>query len=158
YGFAHTNKGHWNLLHLPMLPATGEISASDYASGYSHLNESARPGYYQVFLEKYGINAELTSTLRCGYHRYTFPKGVEKKLIADMTRTNNRVKDWNIQQEEEYVFTGFQDTDGKIYFYAVSNYPIKDIRQVKDDKHEISLVYFGESRKNEPLELKIGFS
>jgi len=158
YGFAHTNKGHWNLLHLPMLPATGEISASDYASGYSHLNESARPGYYQVFLEKYGINAELTSTLRCGYHRYTFPKGVEKKLIADMTRTNNRVKDWNIQQEEEYVFTGFQDTDEKIYFYAVSNHPIKDIRQVKDDKHEISLVYFGESRKNEPLELKIGFS
>lgn len=158
YGFAHTNKGHWNLLHLPMLPATGEVSASDYASGYSHNNESARPGYYQVFLERYGINAELTTTLRCGYHRYTFPKGAEKRLIADMTRTNNRVKNWGIRKEEEYVFTGFQDTDGKIFFYAVSNYPIKDIRQVKDDKHEISLVNFGENRKNEPLELKIGFS
>lgn len=158
YGFAHTNKGHWNLLHLPMLPATGEVSASDYASGYSHDNESARPGYYQVFLERYGINAELTTTLRCGYHRYTFPKGAEKRLIADMTRTNNRVKDWGIRKEGEYVFTGFQDTDGKIFFYAVSNYPIKDIRQVKDDKHEISLVNFGENRKNEPLELKIGFS
>ena len=23
YGFAHTNKGHWNLLHLPILPVTG---------------------------------------------------------------------------------------------------------------------------------------
>ena len=158
YGFAHTNKGHWNLLHLPMLPATGEVSASDYASGYSHDNESARPGYYQVFLERYGINAELTTTLRCGYHRYTFPKGAEKRLIADMTRTNNRVKDWGIRKEGEYVFTGFQDTDGKIFFYAVSNYPIKDIRQVKDDKHEISLINFGEDRKNEPLELKIGFS
>ncbi len=158
YGFAHTNKGHWNLLHLPMLPATGEVSVSDYASGYSHDNESARPGYYQVFLERYGINAELTSTLRCGYHRYTFPKGAEKKLIADMTRTNNRVKDWGIQQTGEKVFTGFQDAEGKIYFYAVSNYPIKDIRQEKDDKHEISLVNFGENRKDEPLELKIGFS
>ena len=69
YGFSHTNKGHWNLLHLPLLPVQGHFTPGDYASGYSHENESARPGYYQVFLERYGINAELTSTLRCGYHR-----------------------------------------------------------------------------------------
>lgn len=158
YGFAHTNKGHWNLLHLPLLPVTGKVSASDYASEYNHNKESASPGYYQVFLERYGINAELTSTLRCGYHRYTFPREAEKKLIADMTRTNNRVRDWSIRQEEEHVFTGFQDAEGKIYFYAVSNYPIEDIQQEKDDKHEISLVNFGGNRKDEPLELKIGFS
>ena len=72
YGFTHTNKGHWNLLHIPLLPVTGEISPSDYCSRYSHQHESAHPGYYQVYLERYGVNAELTSTLRCAYHKYTF--------------------------------------------------------------------------------------
>lgn len=158
YGFSHTNKGHWNLLHIPLLPVTGEITPGNYASAFSHENESAHPGYYQVFLETYGIDVELTSTLRCGFHRYTYPRGTDKKLIADMTRSNNRVKDWQIQKVDKYVFSGFQDAEGKMYFYALSNYPIKDIRQLKDDKHEVSLVNFAENRQNEPLELKIGFS
>ena len=159
YGFSHTNKGHWNLLHIPLLPVTGEIDPGSYASTFSHDNESAHPGYYQVFLETYGINAELTTTLRCGFHRYSYPKGSDKKLVADMTRSNNRVKDWSIQKIGKYVFSGFQDAEGKIYFYAVSNYPVEDIRQIKKNRHEISLVNFGErSGKNDPLELRIGFS
>lgn len=158
YGFSHTNKGHWNLLHIPLLPVTGEIAPGNYASAFSHDNESAHPGYYQVFLETYSIDVELTTTLRCGFHRYTYPKGEDKKLIADMTRSNNRVKDWSIQKVDEYTFSGFQDAEGKMYFYAVSNYPVEDIQQVKDDQHEISLVNFGENRQKDPLELKIGFS
>jgi predicted alpha-1,2-mannosidase len=158
YGFSHTNKGHWNLLHLPLLPATGEISPSDYASGFSHQKESARPGYYRVFLERYGIDAELTSTLRCGYHRYSFPDNEHKQVIADMNRTNNHVKEWSIQQTGEKVFTGFQDAEGKIYFYAVSNYPIESIEELNDEAHGVSVIHFGENENNEPLELKIGFS
>lgn len=183
YGFSHTNKGHWNLLHIPLLPVTGEITPGNYASAFSHDNESAHPGYYQIFLETYGIDVELTSTLRCGFHRYTYPRGVDKKLITDMTRSNNHVKDWDIQKVDEHTFSGFQDAEGKMYFYAVSNYPIEDIRQLKDDKHEVFLVTFGDSEgddmpakktvgkkdmgngkrkkgsgNNEPLELKIGFS
>jgi len=158
YGFSHTNKGHWNLLHIPLLPATGNITPSDYCSKYSHQNESARPGYYQVFLERYGINAELTSTLRCAFHKYSFPKGAGKKLIADMTRSNNRVSSWEIQKVDDRIFTGFQNTGEKMHFYAISNYDIDDIINVKDDQHEVSLVAFGEEKRNDPLELKIGFS
>ena len=158
YGFAHTNKGHWNLLHMPILPVTGEVTPGDYASGFSHMNEAASPGYYRVFLERYGIDAELTSTLRCGFHRYTYPRGEKKQLVADMTRSNNRVREWRIQKVDEHVFSGFQDADGKIYFYAHSSHPIEDIRQLKDEDHEISLVSFAENNKQEPLELKIGFS
>jgi len=58
----------------------------------------------------------------------------------------------------DQVFTGFQDAEGKIYFYAVANYPIEAIEQLKNDQHEVSVVHFGENGKNEPLELKIGFS
>lgn len=158
YGFTHTNKGHWNLLHIPLLPVTGDVSPSDYSSGFSHMNESAHPGYYQVFLERYEINAELTSTLRCAFHKYTFPEKENKKLLADMTRSNNRVKEWSIQKMDDHTFTGFQDAEGKMYFYAVSNYTISDIEQLKNSEREVSIVNFSDSRHKNPLELKIGFS
>ena len=158
YGFSHTNKGHWNLLHLPVLPVTGNVSSGDYASTYSHSNESARPGYYQVFLERYGVNAELTSTLRCAYHKYTFRPDDDKKVLVDITRTNNGVRDWSIQKVDDYTFSGNQDAEGNIRFYAVSNYKIEDIRQLKNGEHEVSVVSFADSKGSKPLELKIGFS
>ena len=92
YGFSHTNKGHWNLLHLPILPVTGNVSSDDYASKYSHTNESAHPGYYQVFLERYGVNAELTSTLRCAYHKYTFRPDDDKKVLVEVSSALTREK------------------------------------------------------------------
>lgn len=158
YGFSHTNKGHWNLLHVPMLPVTGQINPADYASGYSHANESAHPGYYQVFLERYGVNAELTSTLRCAYHKYTFRPEDEKRLLADMTRSNNEVRDWALQKVDDYTFVGHQNGEGRIYFYAVSNYPIKEIQQQQSNRQTVSLVDFADSKGVKPLELKIGFS
>lgn len=158
YGFSHTNKGHWNLLHLPILPVTGNVSSSDYASRYSHATESARPGYYQVFLERYGVNAELTSTLRCAYHKYTFRSEDDKKVLVDITRTNNHVRDWSIRKVDDYTFAGNQDAEGNLRFYAISNYKIEDIEQVKDGEHEVSVVRFADSKGSEPLELKIGLS
>ncbi len=157
YGFSHTNKGHWNLLHVPLLPVTGDIDPVDYASKYSHSNESARPGYYQVFLERYGVNAELTSTLRCAYHKYTFRSTDSKVLLADMTRSNNHVRDWALQKVDDYAFSGHQDGEGCIYFYAVSNYSIKDVQQ-QGVERPVSLVEFMDSKGENPLELKIGFS
>lgn len=158
YAFIHTSKGHWNLGHIPLLPATGNFSPEDYSSPFSHQNESAQPGYYQVYLERYGVNAELTSTLRCAFHKYTFKAGQSKKLIADLSRSNERVRvrGWEINQEGENVFKGFQQTGGKMYFYAVANHSIKNIDSQKSEKHEISIVNFADSPKT--LEIKIGFS
>jgi predicted alpha-1,2-mannosidase len=156
YGFAHTSKGHWNLCHIPLLPATGSISPDNYCSAYSHKNESAHPGYYQVFLERYSVNAELTSTLRCAFHKYTFKEGQSKKLIADLSISNERVRSWEIKQEGENVFKGFQQTGEKIYFYATANLKIRNIESLKKDAKEISVVNFVDSPK--PLEIQIGFS
>lgn len=156
YGFAHTSKGHWNLCHIPLMPATGKFSPADYKSGYSHQNESASPAYYQVYLERYGINAELTSTLRCGFHKYTFPAGSSKKLIAALTKANERVRNWEIKQDGLNIFTGFQQLSEKMYFYAVSNHDIENIESIKEDTHEYSVVNFIDSP--ESLEIQIGFS
>lgn len=158
YGFSHTNKGHWNLLHVPMLPVVGKVSPSDYCSPFSHENETAHPGYYQVYLIRYGVNVELTSTLRCAYHKYTYRKDDDKALLVDIRRSNNAVTEWNIEKSGEKVLTGYQVGEGKIYFYGITNYPIADVTMEKDDKHEVAIVRFVDSKGTQPLEMKIGFS
>ena len=156
YAFIHTSKGHWNLCHIPLLPATGSFSADDFGSAYSHKNESAHPGYYQVYLERYSVNAELTSTLRCAFHKYTFKAGQSKKLIANLAMSNEKVRSWEINQEGEHVFKGFQQAGEKMYFYALANHQIKNIESLKKDSKEISVVNFIDAPK--PLEIQIGFS
>lgn len=77
------------------------------------------------------MNAELTSTLRCAYHKYTFGKGDDKSLLVDIRRSNNDVRDWKIEKVDDNTFTGYQDGDGKIYFYAKTNYKIGQVEMVK---------------------------
>ncbi len=156
HAFTHTNKGHWNLCHIPVLPVNGEVNPNDFGSGFSHQHESAHPGYYQVFLERYAIRAELTSSLRCGYHRYAYKDGADKKVVVDLQRSNERVRDWKIEQDGENVFKGYQDTGGKVYFYATTNYPIENIESVKSGRREVSVIHFAEGSKS--LEIKIGLS
>ena len=71
YGFTHTNKGHWNLCNLPILPVSAEAQVP-FKSKFTHDNEEASPGFYQVYLDDYGVNVRLTSTLRGAIHEYTF--------------------------------------------------------------------------------------
>lgn len=73
-------QGALNLLYIPLMPVTGRVDPADSASPYSHVNESAHPGCYQVFLERYGINAEVTTTLRCAGYCFQFRPEDEKML------------------------------------------------------------------------------
>ncbi|HEX5219933.1 MAG TPA: GH92 family glycosyl hydrolase [Verrucomicrobiae bacterium] len=156
HAFTHSNKGHWNLCHIPILPVTGEVNPDDFGSPFNHENESASPGYYQVLLERYGINAELTTTLRCGYHKYTYKAGQPKKLVVNLAVSNERVSDWKIEQDGDNAFKGFQNTRGKVFFHAVANHKIKDIATLKARRHDISVVNFADG--DQPLEIKIGLS
>lgn len=156
YGFAHTSKGHWNLCNVPLMPATGTIDPGDYKSSYNHQHETAHPGYYQVYLERYGINAELTSTLRCAFHKYTFKPGTDQELITNLALSNERVRSWDIHRESDRVFTGFQQTGEKIYFYVVANHKITKIDSARKERLIVPVVHF--EQENKPLELQIGFS
>ena len=155
--FAHTNKGHWNLCNIPILPVSGDVNPMDFASTFSHQHESAHPGFYQVYLERYGINAELTSTLRTGYHRYTYKDNSQpKKLVVNLAISNERIKDWKIDQDGGHAFEGFQVASEKVYFYAESNYKIKTIEMLKGEKSDLPVIDFVNG--NTPIEIKIGLS
>jgi predicted alpha-1,2-mannosidase len=75
----------WQIYGVPVMPQVGELFSigglSNAASAFSHDDEIVHPGYHKVVLQRYGITAELTSTPRVGFHRYTFPAN-EKSFIA----------------------------------------------------------------------------
>lgn len=125
YGFTHTNKGHWNLCNIPLLPVSNK--GEKFGSHFSHERESASPGYYQVFLDDYQVDVKLTSTLRCGYHQYTYKNKNDRQILFDLARANNRVSNWQIEQVGTNVLQGFQQTGERIYFYAELNTPVNKL-------------------------------
>ncbi|WP_031428905.1 GH92 family glycosyl hydrolase [Flavimarina sp. Hel_I_48] len=155
-GFTHTNKGHWNLCNIPVLPVSGEAEAP-FKSVFSHDTEKASPAYYEVVLEDYGVKARLTSTLRAGVHEYTFESNKERKILFDLAKANNRVNHWELTQEGDSAVAGFQDMGReKIYFYAEINQKIAQIDQ-KTGENGHALVKITDS-ENDPIVLKIGLS
>ena len=85
--FSHIHA--WQLSGIPVLPTTGKIKAhlgpKEYGSSYSHDRERVEAGYHSIILDDYNIKAELTSTKRVGFHRYTFPKSNQSAVILDLS-------------------------------------------------------------------------
>ena len=83
-GFNHVNLsgvGCPDLGSLLLMPTTGALEFSAQMYGSTYRNEQASPGYYSSFIEKYNVKAEVTSTLRTGLSKYTFPKGKAHVLL-----------------------------------------------------------------------------
>lgn len=141
-GFAHTRlsgTGCADFGDFLLMPTVGEQKVEylgkesqqrPFASAFSHRNEYAEPGYYSVFLDTYGVKAELTATERAAMHRYTFPESKESGFILDM--------DYNIQQQtnqvmeveavNDTVLCGYKRSaywawQQDLYFYAVFSKP-----------------------------------
>ena len=75
-GFAHgalSGVGCPELGALLTMATTGPLMVDYREYGTSYRDEKASPGYYSVFLDKYGVLAEATATARTSAERYTFP-------------------------------------------------------------------------------------
>lgn len=154
-GFSHTHfsgTGHSDLGDFLLMPTTGKLQLNPgtadnpeggYRSRYSHQNEYAKPGYYQVELSDYQINAELTASNRVGFHQYTFPKTEEAHIILDLISNiyNHKEKNvWTfIRVENDTLITGYRQTNGwartrTVYFAMKFSKPIKSYGHQKLDK------------------------
>ena len=83
-GFAHVNLsgvGCPDMGSLLLMATTGPLEPDYHKYGTGYSAEHAEPGYYAVRLDRYGISAELTSTLRTGVSRFTFPAGESHVLL-----------------------------------------------------------------------------
>ncbi|MFE5918863.1 GH92 family glycosyl hydrolase [Streptomyces sp. NPDC056468] len=74
---------------IPFFPYAGEVTSSPasdtkdavYASDFSHADETAEPGRYEVRLAS-GVTADLTATARTGSARFTFPADKPASLLV----------------------------------------------------------------------------
>jgi len=69
---------------LRVEPGTERHPEKGYRSRFDHASEKASPGYYSVFLDDYGVQAELTSTMRTGFQRYTYPECDTARILIDL--------------------------------------------------------------------------
>ena len=63
YGFTHTNKGHWNLCNIPILPMSNDVELP-LKSKFDKSTEVASPAFYGVTLKDFDVEVKLTSTLK----------------------------------------------------------------------------------------------
>ena len=83
-GYSHVNLsgvGCPDLGSIITMPTTGELDFDSKTYGSTYSNEKAEPGYYTHHLDRYKTDVEVTSSLRSGISRYTFPKGESNILI-----------------------------------------------------------------------------
>ncbi len=127
-GFSHTHfsgTGHSDLGDLLIMPITGDVKLqpgtkenpdSGYRSRFNHDNESAKPGYYQVHLSDYQIQAELTATARAGMHQYTYQQHNQGSVLLDLTHSiynfDNKVIWSDIRAINDTTLVAYRATNG----------------------------------------------
>jgi predicted alpha-1,2-mannosidase len=142
-GFSHTHlsgTGVGDLGDVLLMPYYGKIEyepgdpsqlGTGYHSGFSHLEEYAKPGYYQVKLKKHGIKAELTSSTHIGFHQYTFPfASNEARIIIDLAHGihGNVPFVSELKIENDSTITGYRYSTGwaemkRLYFVVKFSKP-----------------------------------
>ncbi len=83
-GFSHVNLsgvGCPEMGSLLLMATSGPLDVDYHNYGSTYSRETASPGYYSNFLDKYGILAEVSATLRSGVTRFTFPAGESHILL-----------------------------------------------------------------------------
>ncbi len=158
YGFSQTHlsgTGIADYCDFLFMPTTGKPAFvnSVYASPFQKKNEKASPGYYSTFLDKYGIQAEMTATRRTGLYRFTYPASEEANLIIDLKHREKVLESW-IEIVNDREIKGYRKTSAwakgqQLYFHLRFNKPFKAYGIAKNDRLEEGL------RKAEGNHLKL---
>lgn len=150
-GFTHTHlsgTGIGDLNDILVLPATGkpqlqpmafEKPETGYGSLFKKENEKTEAGYYKVYLDKYGVTAELTASERVGMHRYRFEQTENAHLLVDLKFGMG----WDaavatrFEQVNDTLFTGERFSTGwskdqRVFFALKTSVPVKAMELFED--------------------------
>jgi len=143
-GFSHTHlsgTGAGDLYDISFMPLTrpfhrekaeGGPADGTIVSRFSHQNEQATPGYYQVFLDDYGVNVELTAGLRTGFQKYQYADDATQGVVrVDLGYSRNwdKTLDTHIQIINDKTIAGYRKSTGwasdqRVFFYSQFSQPI----------------------------------
>ena len=119
---------------------THENPDEGYRSRYSHDKEWASPNYYAVDLLDYDVKAEMTSGIRSGIFKFTFPKTDSAFVIIDMDHVQWFKTAWSqFRIENDSTICGFKLVNGwgperYVYFVAQFSKPFKHSGIMQDGK------------------------
>ena len=152
-GFSHTHlsgTGIGDLGDILFMPVTGEYNIAlgspekpedGYLAKYTHADETVKPGYYAVNIDRYHIKAELTSTERVGLHRYRFQPNADGHILVNLDRGIgwDAPVEGHLKQENDTLITGYRMSKGwakdqRIYFAAVFSKPVHKLKFYSDDQ------------------------
>jgi len=143
-GFCHLNvsgTGMSDLGELTVMPANGPLkinagTQNNHMKGYSSLyrkeKEIVSPGYYNIFLERYNINVELTASKRVGLHRYIYPKSQTSRIIIDLGEGSaDRPTETYLRKINDTLFEGYRFSTGwavdqREFFSVIVSKPIEN--------------------------------
>ncbi len=176
-GFSHVHA--WQLSALSVMPVNGKAEElkDDFFSHFSHKNEVVAPGYHKVELERYQITAELTSTTRVGFHKYTFGNQTNKSILVRLSGPNGpceitkgKIKRINAKTYSGYVMNAAtirRPKETPVFFYIELDQPASMITwsgdNISDNKKEIegtnsgALLVF-KNKQTDPVLMKVGIS
>ena len=163
-GFSHTHlsgTGCGDLGDVRFLPIS-DIKQRDVL--FSHKDEQCRPGYYSLQLnypEGGTCQAELTATLRTGFHRYVFSPDVKTPyLLIDLEWGTgwDKVTECKITQTSARKIEGLRHSEGwannqKLFFVAEFSEDV-NLQKLQDD----SLSVISWTNRSRPLMVKVGLS
>ena len=172
-GFSHTHlsgTGIGDLFDVTVMPVVGDVTyargdgknpASGMWSYADRSQEVARPGYYSVPVERYGVLAEMSATSRVGYHRYTFPESREAAIVIDLQNGGC----WDSVTESSFDIVGNNRIEGyryssgwaanqKVYFVAEFSKSFKSI-DIKNTHYCRANFY---TKEGEQIMLKVAIS
>ena len=166
YAFSHTHlsgTGIGDLGDVAILPFSGGDSIKPVAI-FKKETEKATPGYYAVRLDNFGINVELTSTDRVGFHKYTYDNPKDRRVLLDLGHVLQ--PNWGHKLVgNEYLFVNDSTVEGTIrtqgwaHFHAVSyritfSEPIETLYQYIDGNLRKDSLFL---RLNTPGDLKFHY-
>jgi predicted alpha-1,2-mannosidase len=186
-GFSHTHlsgTGIGDLCDISFMPAVIQIDSNEDSavkdlsklqSSFSHDEETAVPGYYEVMLKTFNIKAELTATKRAGFQQYTFPHTKNAIIAVNLgfhinwdSTTAAYIKVINNQTIVGYRMSTGWAKDQRVYFAAKFSQPFKTVLFENDNqifKNEIEKkgnslkgVFEFNTEKNNKILAKVGIS
>ncbi len=189
-GFANIHE--FQIGGIVFAPTTGKLQTlagklenpdEGYRSRFDRKDEIATAGYYSVILKDYQVKAELTSTPRVAFHRYTFPASQQSNIIFDIGHKqgeSGEVKDAKVYVTPEGRIEGFVTTlpvyvqkyqpgaEVTMYFSALMDKKPQSQgaflgAEIMQGKNEVSgkgagLYFTFATRENESITIKAGLS
>ena len=172
YGFSHTHlsgTGCSDYGDIAFMPYFGKDVDDNLpvdsliARGvkFSHKNEQAKAGYYSVLLNN-GVKVELTSTLRAGIQKYTFPRKGKAKVIFNLKHRDELLQG-SIQELDIITYKGMRiskawaERQKLFYFFHLDKLPTSNqvIKGLRGDEY---LILEFDVEKNQELHIKTGIS